>query len=236
MVLDGISLEVRPGEFVAVFGPNGCGKTTFLNIVAGILAPSSGSASVNGRPAGQAPIGYVIQDYRASLLPWRTTVDNLSLVLELRGIGCLERRGTVTRFLEDLGLNLPTSGYPYELSGGQQQLVAICRSPVGAPELLLLDEPFSALDYTTRLFMHDQLLRIWEKTGTTVLFVSHDLEEALYLADRLVLLSRRPARVLETLMCDLGRPRSPALLESEAFSALRSVALGIFRQAVGHAT
>jgi len=232
-ILQDLSLCMAPGEFVAVYGPNGCGKTTLLNILGGLLDYDSGSISIFGQPPGRAAVGCVFQDYRETLFPWRRNLDNIALPLELRGVRKQDRYRRVAELEQSLDLDIQNEAYPYQCSGGEQQRVAIARALIDEPAFALMDEPFSALDFETRLFMHDKLLEIWHKLGTTILFVSHEIDEALYLADRIVFLSPKPAQVVEILPVTLPRPREQAHLESPEFFRLRTEALRIFRRSLG---
>jgi len=205
--LAGIDLAIGPGEFACVVGPTGCGKTTLLRIVAGLVRPTGGavvlgSAVVSGP---QTTTGMVFQQY--SLLPWRNVLDNVAFGLELRGVGRAERRRRAAGLLELVGLSGFGRRRPYELSGGMQQRVAIARALATEPDLLLLDEPFGALDERTRHRLQDELLAIWQRTGKTVLFVTHNIDEAVYLGDRVVVMADRPGRVAAEFRLDLPRPR-----------------------------
>lgn len=205
--LANLSLSLQQGEFVSIFGPNGCGKTTLLNIVAGIVNPDSGEVTIDSKHPQNARVGYVVQRYPESLYPWLKAIDNIAFPLELQGIRKKDRRGITRDLLKTLDLRIPENAYPYELSGGQKQLVAIARALLYEPDILLMDEPFSALDYSTRAYMQMKIQEIWTKTGITFLFVSHEIEEAIYMADRVVVLSSIPARVLVDLEVPLTRPR-----------------------------
>lgn len=231
-VLRRFTLDVPRGQFVTFFGPNGCGKTTLLNSIAGLTLPQSGEVNIRGSSEARNRIGYVFQDYRDSLLPWRTNVENVAFPLEINRVPRRQREHTAKELLTRLGCPLRENGYPYELSGGQQQLLAIAQALVNEPQVLLLDEPFNGLDYDTRLRMHEALLAIWAQTAVTTLFVSHDIEEAVYLADRLVLLTKRPARIAKLLDIGLPRPRTPELLGKPEFFELKTEALHVFQRAL----
>ena len=227
IVLEHFDLSVASGEFVTIFGPNGCGKTTLLRVLAGLDKPSEGSLTIGGRPPSQAAIAFVFQNYRESLFPWRSVADNLAFPLELQGRSPADIRRRVGEIVEEFGLHELARMYPYQLSGGKQQLVAIGRALAQNPDILLLDEPFSALDYHTRLEMEDWLLGLRRKINKTILFVSHDLDEALLLGDRVAFLSRRPARIIALLEPQLPVDRSVATMAGRHFEDLRIQALGI---------
>jgi NitT/TauT family transport system ATP-binding protein len=207
-VIADLSMKVAEGEFVALFGPNGCGKTTFLRILTGIDNDYQGSVKIGGKLPRQASVGIVPQNSEEALLPWRTALENIALPLELDRLSHHERTRVVREFIEGTGLQLNLDMYPYRLSGGQKQLVAIARALVVKPDLMVLDEPFSALDYGHMSLVEEALLQLWQVTGTTTLLVIHDLLEAVYLADRIILLSPRPMRVVLSAKIDLPRPRS----------------------------
>jgi len=231
-VLRDVSFSLERGSFTTIFGPNGCGKTTTLNIIAGILLPDSGSVSVGGSTFPNQHIGYVFQDFPATLFPWKRTIDNIAYPLRLRGVSREDARNRAKALLSHFLIELPPYNYPYQLSGGQKQMTCIARALMNDPVLLLLDEPFSALDYETRSFMQQKIMEIWNQTGTTVLFVSHELDEAIYLADNVIFLTRRPARVLRVLPIDLPRPRTPEMRSSTSFSRLRKEGLEVFYEAL----
>ncbi|MEV6751384.1 ABC transporter ATP-binding protein [Streptomyces sp. NPDC051214] len=199
-----VSLNVGAGEFVAIVGPSGCGKSTLLKLIAGLLAPSSGDVLLGGeRVRGpRRDIGYVFQ--RAALLDWRTARRNILLQAEMRGIPGAEARARTDELIRMTGLGGFEDAYPHELSGGMQQRVALCRALLHEPPVLLMDEPFGALDALTREQMNVELNRIWRETGTTVLLVTHSIPEAVYLADRVVVMSPRPGTVEEII--DVGLP------------------------------
>jgi NitT/TauT family transport system ATP-binding protein len=231
-VLTDFNLSIQKGEFVTFFGPNACGKTTLLNIIGGLIKPNSGIIKINGKPPEQAKIGFIFQNYHNSLLPWRTNLSNLAFPLELNGTRKYQRNKIAKDFLQNLDINFPEEAYPYQLSGGQQQLLCIGRALISSPDVLLMDEPFNQLDYQTRIEMNDKVQDIWMKTGKTILFVSHDLEEAVALADRIVILSKRPAKIAEIIDNPLPRPRNTKTLQSDVFFLLKRKALEAFEKVI----
>jgi NitT/TauT family transport system ATP-binding protein len=220
--LDSISLEIPDGQFVALVGPSGCGKSTLLSLVAGLRTPTSGTVLCDGEPI-TAPmprkVGMIFQE--ANLLPWLSAIDNVAFPLKLRRVPKPERLAAAARMLELTGLAGFETRLPHELSGGMKQRVAIARGLVQNPAVLLMDEPFASLDEQTRMVLGDELLRIWSETRKTVLFVTHSLNEAVYLADRVIVLSARPGRVVDDVPVELPRPRSFALTSSERFGVLK---------------
>ncbi|KUG25379.1 putative abc transporter atp-binding protein [hydrocarbon metagenome] len=230
-VLNNISFDFNEGEFVSIFGPNGCGKTTLLNIISGITQPDGGSISLNNN---HDKIGIVFQDYLQSLLPWKTCLDNICFPLEAEknNLPKEDSRKIGIQLLDELNIQLPLTNYPYQLSGGQKQLTCIVRSLIKKPKLLLLDEPFASLDYQTRLLLQDTIQEIWIKAGVTVVFISHEIDEAIYLSDRLILLSKRPAEIKKIFDIPFPRPRTLALHNNNDFLRLRSEVLENFKQEV----
>jgi NitT/TauT family transport system ATP-binding protein len=218
--LDGVNLEVMDGEFVSIVGPSGCGKTTFLSVVDGLIPATSGSILVDGelvtRPGPDRAV--VFQD--ASLLPWRTVLGNVVYGLECIGVGAREAKARGMRFVELVGLTGFEQHYPHELSGGMQQRVNLARALVMDPKLLLMDEPFASLDAQTRELMQEELLRIWMQAGKTVLFVTHQIDEAIYLSDRVVVFSGRPGKVKAIVPVEIERPRALGLKREPRFHAL----------------
>ena len=204
-----LHFSVAEDEFLAIVGPSGCGKTTMLRMLAGLLPPSAGSVVLRGRPVTEPPpeMVLVFQDYGRSLCHWRTVRGNVQFALERSGLGSAERAQRVSQALSVVGLTEFRDHYPWELSGGMQQRLQIARALAYQPRILLMDEPFGSLDALTRAELEDQLLDIWSSQPKTVLFVTHDIEEAVYLSDRVLILSARPARVVEELRVDLPRPR-----------------------------
>jgi NitT/TauT family transport system ATP-binding protein len=232
VVYDRFDLDIPRGKLVSVFGPNGCGKSTLINMIAGLIPVDEGEILFDGKPLRDIQFGYVFQNYREALFPWLRAFDNIEYPLKLMRLAKPERHARVERLVAHLGVKIDLARYPYELSGGQQQLVSIMRALVVEPEILFLDEPFSALDYEMTLFMRDQLQRIFVETGTTTVLVSHDLEEAVYLADRILLLSRRPARIADYVHYDATRPRSDATLSEPEFVRVKAHCLEVFQREV----
>jgi NitT/TauT family transport system ATP-binding protein len=217
-----VSLEIKQGEFVSMVGPSGCGKTTLLRTVADLQQPSSGSISVRGQSPReirlQKKYGFVFQS--PVLYDWRTVRRNVCMPMELMGLPKKYRTATVTEMLELVGLYNFGKKYPHELSGGMQQRVGIARALAIKPEILLMDEPFSALDEFTKEKLHEDLLTIWNKTHKTILFVTHNISEAVFLSDRVVVLSPHPGRISAVVDIDLPRPRKLADRNSAEFFAL----------------
>ena len=222
VAVEEVSLDIAPGRFVVLVGPSGCGKSTLLMMMAGLRLPTSGTILINGTPI-QKPdpdrVGVVFQE--ASLFPWLTAEDNVEFPLALRGVAKGQRRAKAQEALKLVGLEGFGRRHPHELSGGMKQRVSIARGLVQDPPVLLMDEPFAALDEQTRMTMGDELLRIWAATGKTVVFVTHSLTEAVYLADEVVVMSPRPGRIVDRLRVGLPRPRTYEMLSGEAFGSLR---------------
>jgi NitT/TauT family transport system ATP-binding protein len=231
-VYDGFDLDIPRGELISVFGPNGCGKSTLINMIAGLMPVDRGEILFDGQTIDEITFGYVFQNYREALFPWLRAVDNIEYPLKLKKVKAAERRRRVEALVAHLGVKIDLKRYPYEMSGGQQQLVSIMRALVVEPEILFLDEPFSALDYEMTLFMREQLQRIFIDTGTTTVLVSHDLEEAVFLADRILLLSRGPARIADFPAFDAPRPRTAATLSEPAFVQAKAHCLEVFQREV----
>ena len=225
LAVDRVSLDVREGEFVALLGPSGCGKSTVLNIIAGLLLATSGAVLIDNEPLipgrFSPKLGYIFQ--RDTTYPWRTVSQNIGLGLEIAGVGRSERFQRVRTAVENASLAGFENAFPTMLSGGMRQRVSLMRTLVMEPEILLMDEPFGALDAHTKLDMHRLLLEIWDRQRQTVVFVTHDLSEALTLADRIVLMSARPGRVKDEFAIDFPRPRDAVRLrETPEYAALFS--------------
>lgn len=202
-----VSLAAARGEFVSIVGPSGCGKSTLLKIILGVVEPSGGRIHIAGAKGGEARVGMVFQS--PALPPWRTVLGNVLLPIEALGMRKADHVEKARQLLRLAGLEAFEDKYPRELSGGMQQRVAICRALVHDPELLLMDEPFGALDALTREVMQGELLRIWGETGKTVLFVTHSIDEAVLLSNRVIVMSARPGRIVEELAIEIGQPRHP---------------------------
>lgn len=218
--LAGVSFRVAPGEFLCIVGPSGCGKTTLLRILGGLAKPTGGSVYLEGEPltAPRRRIGFVFQ--KAALLPWRTVLENVTLPLEIQGVEAAEARRRAEELLELVRLAGFEGAYPHELSGGMEQRVAIARALVHDPAILLLDEPFGALDALTRERMNLELLRIWRAKRKTVVMVTHSIQEAIFLADRVLVMSPRPGRIEASFPVPLPRPRRLEMLYDDEFGAL----------------
>jgi NitT/TauT family transport system ATP-binding protein len=208
-----VSLEIGSGEFVSIVGPSGCGKTTLLRIMAGLETLSAGSVSIR-RGAGNGPASSVVFQ-EASIFPWMTTRQNAEYGLALRGIGKKERRATVGSMLETVGLAQFADRYPHELSGGMKQRTSLVRAFANDPEILLMDEPFAAVDEQTRIVLQEELLRIWETTSKTVVFITHSIQEALTLSDRVVVMGTSPGQIQTTITVPFDRPRDVYKLKAD---------------------
>jgi NitT/TauT family transport system ATP-binding protein len=232
VIYDKFDLDIPRGELISVFGPNGCGKSTLINIIAGLIPADAGEVLFDGKPLKEIKFGYVFQNYREALFPWMSALDNIGYPLKIMKVPAEERRARTMRLVEHLGIKLNLGLFPYQMSGGQQQLVSIMRALVVEPEILFLDEPFSALDYEMTLFMREQLQRLFMESGTTMVLVSHDLEEAVYLADRVLLLSRYPARVADFTPVAAPRPRNLMTLSEPEFVRTKAHCLDVFQREV----
>jgi NitT/TauT family transport system ATP-binding protein len=215
------SIQIEPREFVCILGPSGCGKSTLLNSIAGYVKPHSGEVRVDGeRITGPGPDrGMVFQQY--SLFPWKTVRDNVAFGPRLAGKSRVAAESVANTFLDMVGLSRFASRYPAELSGGMQQRVGIARALANYPRVLLMDEPFGALDAQTRQMMQESLLNIWSEFATTVLFITHDIDEAVFLADRVLIMSASPGRIIAEFPVSLPRPRLPEVMAEPAFAELK---------------
>ncbi len=234
LILRNIDLEVRNGEFVCLIGPSGSGKTTLLRLIAGLIGPTSGSVEFEGNPVTgpSRTRAVVFQDYVNALLPWRTVTRNVELALEVRKVPAAERGAIIAPLLQKVGLARVADHYPGQLSGGMQQRLQIARCLAQDPRILLMDEPFGALDALTRQSLQDELLRICRDQGVTAIFITHDLEEAIYLGDRVLVLSANPGEIIDQITVDLPRPRDQLTTkEHPNFLAYRH---RLFGQLQGH--
>lgn len=216
-VLEEISLSIKDGEFVTIFGPNGAGKSTLLYLIAGLDCPDSGSIVTN-RPESN---GFVFQNYNDSLLPWKSVVANVALPLLLKGISVMQAKRAAIAALKRLDLGNLLFRFPYQLSGGQKQLVALARAVITDPQLLLLDEPTSSLDFFMTEKVNSTIVALWKKKKVAVICVSHDPNQAILLADRVIVLSKEPGRIVAEIKINLPRPRSLKTLKSSAFLRYR---------------
>ncbi len=227
-IYDSFSIDLPMGKFISIFGPNGCGKSTLINMISGLVPMNAGEVLYDGQSIQDTKTSYVFQNYREALFPWLRAIDNIHYPLKVMGIERAERQRRVDKLLADFDVPFDLNGYPYALSGGQQQTISILRALITEPEVLFLDEPFSALDYEMTLFMRERLQHIFMKMKTTMILVSHDLEEAIQLADQVILLTRRPTRVAEVVDVKLPWPRDLDVTTGEAFIGLKRHCLDRF--------
>lgn len=230
VAVQGLDLEVKPGEFVSLIGPSGCGKSTVLNIVAGFLKASSGQVTVDGKviTGPGADRGVVFQQY--SLFPWLTVRKNVEFGLKMRGVTSGRREAMARTLLGLAGLQAFENNYPDQLSGGMKQRVGIVRALATSPQVMLMDEPFGALDSQTRTVMQEILTNMWQRSRLSVLFVTHDIDEAIFLSDRIYVMTARPGRIKAEIAVDLPRPRTPDQMNSPAFLALVQRLKGLIRE------
>lgn len=231
--LSDVSVRVEPGEFICLLGPSGCGKSTLLGALAGHLRPSAGQLRLDGQAIdGPDPArGLVFQHH--TLFPWLTVQDNVAYGLKMQGVQRAPRRQQAQTLLQQVGLQGFETRYPNALSGGMQQRVEIARVLINQPRVLLMDEPFGALDALTRMKMQALLLTLWARTQTTIVFVTHDIDEALFMADRILVMSPRPGRIIDEINVPAMRPRDPDWLTSPAFAQLKRHCLSLLRDPVG---
>jgi NitT/TauT family transport system ATP-binding protein len=230
LALDRVSLAVPAGEFLCLVGPSGSGKSTLLRVIAGLQRQTSGTVHIEASRPGAPLTAMVFQEH--ALLPWRTVLANVAFGLENRGVPRARREARAREMLALVGLSRFARHFPHQLSGGMKQRVGIARALAHDPEVLLMDEPFAALDAQTRTLMQEELLRIWASLGTTVVYVTHSLEEALLLGDRVVLLTARPGRVSQVFPVELGRPRGLEVRGSQAYGVLLEKIWGQLREEV----
>jgi NitT/TauT family transport system ATP-binding protein len=219
--LTGLNLAVGKGEFVSIVGPSGCGKSTFLNVLLGLIPHDSGTLTLDGVPINGPGRERAMVFQEFGLLPWRTVAGNIELGLELKGTPAAERAASAEKLIHLVGLRGFEKHYPHELSGGMKQRVGLARALATEPEVLLMDEPFAALDAQTRDLMQTELLQIWERTNKTVLFVTHSIEEAAYLSDRVIVMTARPGRTKDVLRIDLPRPRDYEMRLTPEFNEIK---------------
>jgi ABC-type nitrate/sulfonate/bicarbonate transport system ATPase subunit len=229
--LGGVSINVAPGEFVSVIGPSGCGKSTLLRTVDGLIKPDRGRVLVDGKVvSGPGPDRAVVFQY-FGLYPWRTVVRNVEFGLELSGASKADRRGKALANIQRVGLKGFENHYPHELSGGMRQRVGLARALALDPRIILMDEPFSAVDEQTRELLQEQLLGVWAETRKTILFITHSIDEAVFMSDRIVVMGARPGRILEVIDVDLPRPRSSSR-SLPRFGEIRAYAWELLKQGV----
>lgn len=228
-VFDSLNLEISRGEFIGIFGPNGCGKTTLLNLISGLDKDFSGKINFDNK----VRISYIFQNYRESIFPWLTIADNIAYPLKLQGISDKEQKNAAHSICNQFGVKFDLSDYPYTLSGGQQQLVAILRGLITRPNILLFDEPLSSIDYQTTLFMLNKIQEIWQETKTTIVFISHDIDEAITLSQKIILLSNKPTRVIKNFDNHLNYPRKIDTMGTKEFVELKHNILSVFTNEVG---
>jgi len=219
--LNGFDIDVREGEFLSIVGPSGCGKSTFLNVLLGLIKPDSGDLRLHGKPIAGPGTDRAMVFQEFGLLPWRNVQHNVELGLELKGVAAGARRETSERLIEMVGLTGFEDHYPHELSGGMKQRVGLARALATDPDVLLMDEPFAALDAQTRDLMQVELLRIWRAARKTVLFVTHQIDEAIYLSDRVMVMTKRPGRAKKIFDIDLPRPRDYEMRVTPEFNELK---------------
>lgn len=229
---ENFDLDIPKGKIVSIFGPNGCGKSTLINMISGLIPIDAGEILFDGKSLQDTTIGYVFQNYREALFPWWRTIDNIAYPLKLMGKTTAEVERRVEELVASFDVKFDLNRYPYELSGGQQQTASIMRALAPNPEVLFLDEPFSALDFEMTLFIREKLQEVFMKTGTTMMLVSHDLEEAVYLADQILLLTKRPTTIADILHYNDARPRTTATLSESGFIETKKKSLEIFQREV----
>jgi NitT/TauT family transport system ATP-binding protein len=233
-VLDNFSCEIAEREFLCIVGPSGCGKSTLLTMLGGLEKPTEGVIRFSGERASSGPLTTIVwQDY--ALIPWRSVLDNVSFGLEIMGVSRSERRAEALRHLRLMGIEGFEQHYPHQLSGGMRQRVGIARALTNNPEMLLMDEPFGAVDALTRTVLQDELTALWMRDRKTVLFITHSIEEALLLGDRVLVLSPRPARIIEEIKVPFERPRTIDIERDPRFIELRLHIWDLFKKGIEHA-
>ncbi|WP_153012910.1 ABC transporter ATP-binding protein [Pseudacidovorax intermedius] len=231
-VYEDFDLDIPHGRITSVFGPNGCGKSTLINMIAGLIPIDRGEILFDGKTARETRIGYVFQNYREAMFPWMRTIDNIAYPLQYLGLSKAEREARMDRLVASFDVKFDLNRFPYELSGGQQQTASIMRALAPGPEVLFLDEPFSALDFEMVMFLRERLQKVLVGRKVTTLLVSHDLDEAVLLADHVLLLTKRPTQVADNLPFDAPRPRTAATTVSPEFIDVKTRALEIFQREV----
>jgi NitT/TauT family transport system ATP-binding protein len=232
---ENFNFDLPHKKIISIFGPNGCGKSTLMNMIAGLTPLDKGEILFDGKLLKDIKIGYVFQNYREALFPWLRAIDNIAYPLRRSGMKEAEVLARTLELVKDFDIKFDLNRYPYELSGGQQQTVCIMRALAPRPEVIFLDEPFSALDYEMTLFIRDKLQEIHMKTGVTLVIVSHDLEDAVFLSDRILLLTKRPTTVAEYIHFDLARPRTAEDAANPEFVSTKAHALSVFLREVRRA-
>jgi NitT/TauT family transport system ATP-binding protein len=220
-----VSLEIGKGEIVSFFGPNGCGKSTLMNIIAGIDSPDKGRVAFHDEPS----IGYIFQDFRESLLPWKTVLENIAFPLLSRKMSKRKAYRIARKLVLKSKIDIDLNAYPFMLSGGQAQMVGILRALTTKPGILIFDEPFSAMDYINHLDLIMKIGELHEKNRFTALFVSHDIDDAILLSDKIVVLSNKPTKILKVINCSLPKPRKIDLMTSDKFSRIKSKVLKLIK-------
>ena len=230
VALTDVSMTIGKSEFACILGPSGCGKSTILNLVAGFEQSNSGAVLIDGRPIAAPDRSRGMLFQQPLLFPWLNIIDNITFGPRMAGAPAEQYTAQAARYVQLMGLTGFEKHYPYELSGGMQQRVALARAWISEPELFLMDEPFGALDAQTRLMMQELLLRVWERSRTTVMFVTHDIDEALFLADRIFIMTARPGRIKENLVVDFARPRNyETIIFDERYITLKQRVLQVIR-------
>lgn len=232
ILYDAFDLDIPKSKIISIFGPNGCGKSTLINMISGIMPFDKGQILFDGKTARETRIGYVFQNYREAVFPWLRAIDNIRYPLQFLDLSKAERRERVDRLLSSFDVKIDLNRYPYELSGGQQQLVSIMRALVVDPEVLFLDEPFSALDYEMTLFLRSKLQNVLTEMDVTTVLVSHDLDEAVELADEILLLTKKPTTVAGRLAFNAPRPRTAETTVTPDFIDIKTRSLEIFQREV----
>ena len=231
-VLENLNININKSEFVAVFGPNGCGKSTLLNAIAGITDVDEGTVVFDDKRADYLNVGFVFQDYKSSLFPWLNARENITFPLRIKNVPKNKADSLVKKIYEKYDCNFKLEAYPYELSGGQQQFVALLRSLIINPDIFLLDEPFSSLDYQTTLLLLEKFTFIWNELKITTLFVSHEIDDAIFLAQKIILLSNKPTRIIKTFSVPMSYPRKLSFMGSKQFNDIKRDILTLYAREI----